>query len=286
MQSENSTSATGATAQSGLGRTGNLRTRIISALVLGPVVLLAVYLGGWVFEVLILTFAVLAVAEWTRLVEPDRSRWVASLPVAAVAAVLIADFIMGAALSLLLAAILTVALLGYAWMSHSDHRWLFSFGIPYIVFGSVSLIWVRGHPEDGLGLLIYLLFCIWATDIGAYAAGKSIGGPKLAPRISPKKTWAGLIGGMLSAAAFGAGVAVAFDAERPWLAAVLGMVLAVVGQIGDLFESGIKRRFDVKDSGRLIPGHGGLLDRVDGLIVAAPVFALFHATLGKALAWW
>lgn len=132
-----------------------------------------------------------------------------------------------------------------------------------------------------MGLLIYLLFCIWATDIGAYAAGKSIGGPKLAPRISPKKTWAGLVGGMLSAAAFGAGVAVAFDAERPWLAAVLGMVLAVVGQIGDLFESGIKRRFDVKDSGRLIPGHGGLLDRVDGLIVAAPVFALFHATLGK-----
>jgi phosphatidate cytidylyltransferase len=246
----------------------------------------AVYLGGWIFDVLILTFAVLAVAEWTRLVEPNRSVPMAILPVIAVGAVLFVDFVFGAGVSLLLGAALTAALLIYAWVSHAAHRWLLAFGIPYIAFGSVSLIWVREQPEIGLGLLIYVLFCIWATDIGAYAAGKSIGGPKLAPRLSPKKTWAGLIGGMASAALFGAGVAIAFGAAMPWLAALLGVVLAVIGQIGDLFESGIKRKYDVKDSGHLIPGHGGLLDRVDGLIVAAPVFALFHATIGKALGWW
>ena len=99
-------------------------------------------------------------------------------------------------------------------------------------------LWVRGVADDGLGLLIYLLFAVWATDIGAYAAGRAIGGPKLAPRISPKKTWAGLIGGMISAAVFGTGVALAFGAARPGLAALLAAVLAVVSQAGDLFRVG------------------------------------------------
>jgi phosphatidate cytidylyltransferase len=286
MQSENSTSATGATAPSGRGRSGDLRTRFLSALVLGPLVLLAVYFGGWIFQLLMLSFALLAAAEWVRLVEPNRSLLIASLAIAAVGAVLVADFAAGVELSLILATVLTVALFATATVGHAKHCRLLAFGIPYVVFGSIALLWVRGVDEDGLGLLIYLLFAVWATDIGAYAAGRTIGGPKLAPRISPKKTWAGLIGGMISAALFGAGVAFAFGAERPGFAALLAAVLAVISQAGDLFESGIKRHFDVKDSGRLIPGHGGLLDRVDGLIVAAPVFALFHAFLGKPLAWW
>jgi len=286
MQSENSTSATGATAPSGRGRAGDLRTRFLSALVLGPLVLLAVYFGGWIFQLLMLSFALLAAAEWVRLVEPERTLSIASLAITAVGAVLVADFAAGVEISLVLAAVLTVALFAAAAIGHAQHRRLLAFGIPYIVFGSIALLWVRGVPDDGLGLLIYLLFAVWATDIGAYAAGRTIGGPKLAPRISPKKTWAGLIGGMISAAVFGAGVALAFGAARPGFAALLAAVLAVVSQAGDLFESGVKRHYDVKDSGRLIPGHGGLLDRVDGLIVAAPVFALFHAFLGKALAWW
>jgi phosphatidate cytidylyltransferase len=233
-----------------------------------------------------LSFALLAAAEWVRLVEPERTLLIASLAITAVGAVLVADFVVGVEISLVLAAVLTVALFVAAAIGHAQHRRLLAFGIPYIVFGSIALLWVRGVPDDGLGLLIYLLFAVWATDIGAYAAGRTIGGPKLAPRISPKKTWAGLIGGMISAAVFGAGVALAFGAARPGFAALLAAVLAVVSQVGDLFESGVKRHYDVKDSGRLIPGHGGLLDRVDGLIVAAPVFALFHAFLGKAFAWW
>jgi phosphatidate cytidylyltransferase len=286
MQSENSTGATGATAPSGRGRAGDLRTRFLSALVLGPLVLLAVYFGGWIFQLLMLSFALLAAAEWVRLVEPERSLLIATLAITAVGAVLVADFVAGVEVSLALAALLTVGLFAVATLDHAQHRRLLAFGIPYIVFGSISLLWVRGIAEDGLGLLIYLLFAVWATDIGAYAAGRTIGGPKLAPRISPKKTWAGLIGGMISAAAFGAGVAVAYGAARPGFAALLAAILAVVSQVGDFFESGVKRYFDKKDSGHLIPGHGGLLDRVDGLIVAAPVFALFHATLGKFLEWW
>jgi phosphatidate cytidylyltransferase len=199
---------------------------------------------------------------------------------------MVGDFADGPGLAMMLVALMTAALLAAAWLSHARHRWLLAFGVPYIALGSVALVWVREDAAGGLGLLIYVLFAVWATDIGAYAAGKSIGGPRLAPRISPKKTWAGLIGGMLSAALVGAGVAAAFGAALPVVAALLGAVLAVVGQAGDLFESAIKRRYNVKDSGRLIPGHGGLLDRVDGLIVAAPVFALFHATLGNSLAWW
>jgi len=233
-----------------------------------------------------LCFALLAVAEWVRLVEPGCQLMTASLAIGGGGAVLVADFIVGVELSLVLAALLTLALFVVAGAGHARHRQLLAFGIPYIVFGSIALLWVRGVPDDGLGLLIYLLFAVWATDIGAYAAGRTIGGPKLAPRISPKKTWAGLIGGMIAAAAFGSGVALAFGAARPGFAALLAAGLAVVSQAGDLFESGVKRHFDVKDSGHLIPGHGGLLDRVDGLIVAAPLFALFHATLGKALEWW
>jgi len=245
-----------------------------------------VYFGGWVFQFVIFAFALLAVAEWVRLVEPGCAAVTAVLSVAAMAAVLIGDFVAGPGLSMALVAIMTAALLAVAWISHARHRWLLAFGIPYIALGSVALVWVRDDPSAGIGPLVYLLFAIWATDIGAYAAGRTIGGPRLAPRISPKKTWAGLIGGMLSAALVGAGVAAAFGADQPVVAALLGAVLAVVGQAGDLFESAIKRHFNVKDSGHLIPGHGGLLDRVDGLIVAAPVFALFHTTLGNSLAWW
>ena len=156
---------------------------------------------------------------------------------------------------------------------------------PVAILGAMAGLWFI-REQLGMTAALWVFGMVWATDIGAYAAGRTIGGPKLAPRISPKKTWAGLIGGMISAAAFGAGVAVAYGAARPGFAALLAAVLAVVSQAGDFFESGVKRYFDKKDSGHLIPGHGGLLDRVDGLIVAAPVFALFHATLGKVLEWW
>jgi len=127
---------------------------------------------------------------------------------------------------------------------------------------------------------------VWSTDIGGYVAGRTIGGPKLAPRISPNKTWSGFAGAIVGAVIFGGLVALLFGAEMPLLAGAFAGVLAIVAQMGDLFESAIKRKFGVKDSGRLIPGHGGMLDRVDGLIAAAPVLAVFHSTLGETVGWW
>lgn len=163
-----------------------------------------------------------------------------------------------------------------------DRRLLAALGAPYVVIGCAAL-WVLAAGPEGRTALFYVVLAVWATDIGAYAAGRAIGGPKLAPRLSPKKTWAGLIGGMTAAALAGAGVALA--AGGPIVAAAaLAAALAVVGQAGDLFESWSKRRAGVKDSGRLIPGHGGLLDRIDGLLAAAPAFAAHQAAFGPLFA--
>ncbi len=146
-------------------------------------------------------------------------------------------------------------------------------GLAYVAIPCASLVWLRGQ-EEGLWLTLSLLLTIWATDIGAYFAGRYIGGAKLAAEISPNKTWSGLGGGMLAAALI-MSLSTTFSpfpenaANGLWL----GLFLAVISQAGDLFESWLKRRAGVKDSGALIPGHGGLLDRVDGLILPAPLFA-------------
>ncbi len=150
-----------------------------------------------------------------------------------------------------------------------------SAGAVYSLAPAIALALIR-DGQSGL-ILIFLLFAIvWATDIGAYFAGRSIGGPKLAPAISPKKTWSGFFGGLISAIIvallllnyFGfLGVSMSI-----LVAGTVAGILSVLSQLGDLFESWIKRRFDVKDSGQLIPGHGGIMDRVDGLVVAAVAF--------------
>lgn len=287
MRSKSSTDGTAGTGPSARGRNPDLLVRTASALVLGPAVLLLAYLGGWFFGGLVLLLAAGAVVEWVRLVAPGRRGGaMLLLALAGTTGMLLAALLVDAGTGLAVAAVATLLLYAGARHGGAAHPGLLAFAIPYVGIGSLALVWLRERPEVGLGLLAYLLLVIWATDIGAYAAGRTIGGPKLAPRISPKKTWAGLLGGMVAAAAVGYAVAVAFAAAGSGLAALLGAGLAVVGQAGDLFESAIKRRFDAKDSGRLIPGHGGLLDRIDGLIAAAPVFALFHAAWGASASWW
>jgi len=153
-------------------------------------------------------------------------------------------------------------------------------GMVYVAAPCASLLWLRslefaGQTCGGFMLTLYVIACVCATDIGAYFAGRKIGGAKLAPTISPNKTWAGLWGGMAAAALTG-GI-LSFFIPYPTTtigSAALGLVLAVVAQAGDLLESWMKRRAGVKDSGTLIPGHGGLLDRVDGYVFTLPVFAL------------
>lgn len=242
------------------------------------------WLGGWPFRLLLAGAALIAVREWVVIVGGTaRNPMVLPLALGSAALAFAAGLVAGPPVGVAAALVLAVVV-GWSAAGH-DRGWMAA-GLPYVILGAIGLDWLRESPHGGLGLLLYVMLAVWATDIGAYAAGRSIGGPKLAPRLSPKKTWAGLIGGVVSSALAGALVALAVGAARPGVAALIGAVLAVVAQAGDLFESAVKRRYGVKDSGTLIPGHGGLLDRIDGLLTAAAALALFHAAAGEVLAWW
>lgn len=152
-------------------------------------------------------------------------------------------------------------------------------GVPYFGLGAAALLWLRAGPGSGQRAVLFVMLVVWASDIGAYAAGRLVGGPLLAPSISPGKTWAGALGGLLAASAVG------FAGLHPG-SALLAAALGISAQAGDLMESAMKRGFGVKDSGWLIPGHGGLLDRFDGLLTAAPAAAALALLAGRtALGW-
>jgi phosphatidate cytidylyltransferase len=159
------------------------------------------------------------------------------------------------------------------------------FGFIYIGAALLALLWLRHQPILGRETVLWLVACVWATDIGAYFVGSLVGGAKLAPTISPGKTWSGLIGGMCWAAVASALAGLLFGQGETWTLALIGTVLGVVSQLGDLMKSHAKRRAGVKDSGRLIPGHGGILDRVDGLIAVLVVVALARLAFGGQWPW-
>lgn len=146
----------------------------------------------------------------------------------------------------------------------------------YSIAAVLALLWLRHQPSFGRETILWIVLCVWATDIGAYFLGSLAGGAKLAPSISPSKTWSGLVGGMGFSAVVSSACGLAFSAGETPVLALAGVAIAVVAQAGDLFESAAKRRAGVKDSGRLIPGHGGLLDRIDGLIAALVAIAVLR----------
>ena len=260
----------------------NLQIRILSALALAPPVLAALYFGPPYSDLLILIAGSLGAWEWARLCRRGTFGLAGAMAVVAVALALIAGSLGYQAVGFLVVAAGTLAgwFMGRSEMSASAARWL-GFGVLYLGLACLAFQWLRQDLQDGLKLVIWLVAVVWATDIGAYFAGRGIGGPKLAPKISPNKTWAGLIGGMAAAAL----VSLAFVALNKsevsiFLVAVLGAILAAVSQMGDLLESSLKRRFDAKDSSNLIPGHGGVLDRADGLLAASLGLALLKMGLG------
>ncbi len=157
--------------------------------------------------------------------------------------------------------------------------------IGYTLAALLALLWLRHQPGQGRETILWIVLCIWATDVGAFVVGRLAGGAKLAPRISPGKTWSGLVGGMAWAAVTSAAISYALDIGDTIALAAMGAALAVVGQIGDLIESAAKRSAGVKDSGTLIPGHGGLLDRIDGLIAVLVVVALIRLMVGGDWPW-
>lgn len=245
-----------------------LATRIVSSVLMLPPMVAAIWFGGPVFIALIVALAAVLIWEWHGLLAAELklpSRVAISGTAALVAA---CAWSVGFAFGFFgLAAVVVVLLRG---KRRGLDLALLGFGPIYIGLPAVALMLLRA--EFGFGATLWVFVLVWATDIGAYAFGRTIGGPKLMPRVSPNKTWAGLGGGMFCAAMVGvAGLGIADLAQVPWpILALLGAVLAVIAQLGDLFESAIKRRVGAKDSSRLIPGHGGLLDRVDGLLTAAP----------------
>ncbi|MDE2379181.1 phosphatidate cytidylyltransferase, partial [Bradyrhizobium sp.] len=162
-----------------------------------------------------------------------------------------------------------IGILGLAWIGFlaSGKRGWAAAGFLYAVAALAASVLLRQDPVNGFAALMFVLLLVWATDIGGYFAGRSIGGPKLWPRVSPKKTWAGALGGFGASLAVAAGFA-AFGLGKAVPLLSLAAILSVVSQCGDLFESSVKRRFGVKDSSHLIPGHGGLMDRLDGFIAA------------------
>ena len=262
-----------------------LALRAVSAAVLIPVALAAVWIGGWALGGLAAAAAALMLREWLRLAETD-----AFWPLLTLALAIAATAIGLAGLKLFGAALLAIAsgaaLMGIvAGLAGSAASWA-ALAIPYIVLPAVAILWLRAEPAGGAGVVFWMLAVVWATDVGAYAVGRTIGGPKLIPRLSPGKTWAGLIGGVVAAVIVGLATPILVPEAPAMTLAVLGAGLAVVEQVGDLAESAFKRRFRVKDTANLIPGHGGALDRLDGLLFVAPAVAGLALIWPELRSWW
>jgi phosphatidate cytidylyltransferase len=256
----------------------DLRVRIVAGVVMAAVALAALWLGDLFFWALVSAAGLLMMAEWAGLMKAPRWKTVVALVVAAGALSLAggvaadkAEWVASAADPLGdLVGIIGGAALVLGLLTLSGRL---GWGLLYAVIPAVGLVYLR--EQQGFALALWTLAVVWATDIGAYFAGRAIGGPKLAPRLSPNKTWAGLIGGMAAAALVGA--AIAGGAGLPVRLLWLGGVMAVFAQGGDLFESWLKRRAGVKDSGAILPGHGGVLDRLDGLVPVASLTAVLAA---------
>lgn len=220
------------------GRWGDFSARIVSALVLAPIGIVCVWVGGIAFTVIVAAVMLGLAVEWLGLCR--RSRWPTLRPA----------------------------------------------GLVYVALAGAAMLWLRDDPVAGRADVLFLLLIVWAGDIGAYLVGRWVGGPRLAPQISPGKTWSGAVGGLLAAVAAGLLAAHVLSNAATWRAVAVAAALAVVAQAGDLLESFVKRRLKVKDSGHLIPGHGGLFDRLDSVLAAAPVAALLALTLGRGVVLW
>lgn len=245
----------------------DLQKRILSGVAVAAIALLAVYAGPVPFAVLTLLISAVMSWEWGRVVRSegfDTIGWVHMISVA-LAAILAGLGMAGLAVAAIITGAITVLALSFGGTTTQ----LSSLGVFYTGLPLVSLIWLRCDEPLGFLAVVFVLLVVAVTDTAAFASGKLAGGPKLAPTISPGKTWAGLIGGVVSA-----GIAAALFSRVTgtgsiyWLAA-LGLILGLVAQAGDLGESALKRRFGLKDASDLIPGHGGFMDRMDGIVTAA-----------------
>ena len=275
-------------------RIGNLALRVLSALVMAPVAIAAVWMGSWVFALFWLGAALLVLWEWIHLVAGPRHTLMFSASASALAVAALVEFRERPITAMLLIVLGAIASLIFA--QRRDRLWVTA-GIGYAGALLLAPMFLRADPDYGLFALLLLFAVVWTTDVMAYFAGRAFGGPKLCPAISPKKTWSGAIGGTICATVLavllprilGAVAPVEFAASvkfvHPGVLAIIGVMLSVLAQLGDLLESWIKRRFGAKDASHLIPGHGGVMDRLDGFwaaAVAAGLVGLIHGGLSNA----
>lgn len=265
-----------------------MTTRLLSALIMAALALGSVLVSIWTFVALVIAAGVAVSWEWGRLIRQAGFDAIAVLQSAAVTVVAVGVALSRPGLALIAAAL---ALAGTGFLGFSSATLVWSLlGIAYSVLPAWSMVWLRSDLTVGATALLYLLVVAWTTDTASYAGGRLIGGPKLAPRISPQKTWSGLLAGILTPALVGYGFALFLKDTSAWRLALVSMVIASACQVGDLSESAIKRRFGTKDMSNLIPGHGGLLDRIDGLLIAAIAAALIAlrdpANPGRGLLIW
>ena len=257
----------------------NLLMRVVAALVLAPLAIAIVYAGGLLWIAAVTAVVIGIYLEWLSVVGVARTTRVVAPGITALA---VAGFCLMAGRIDAALAVLAIGLVVSALMAPDRRNWVAS-GFLYAAAAEVASVMVRldADAAKGFAALMLVLLIVWVTDIGGYFAGRGIGGPKLWPRVSPKKTWAGAIGGFGASLAVAAGFA-AFGLGKTGPLLLLAAVLSVVSQLGDLFESAVKRRFGVKDSGQIIPGHGGLLDRLDGFVAAVVLAAIFGFLRGGA----
>ena len=253
---------------------GGLKSRFITAILALPIVLFILWQGGLPFTAFVAIVCIIMGIEWINIISKE----------AKLTQVLMSAFLMlialashdgfGTGLGFYVFGVLVSVGLSLLFGVKLS---LLGGGFAYIGAATLSIILLRSI-DNGLWLVFFVFWVVWATDVMAYVFGKTIGGPKLAPVISPNKTWAGLVGGVMGAAIIGAAMSLFITNTTPVYLIVFGGILAVISQIGDLFESSLKRKYDVKDSGGILPGHGGMLDRLDGMLaVAITVFLLLIA---------
>ena len=246
---------------------------MVTALVLIPAALIAVAIGGPLYSAVIAGMTIFLIFEWTRLVRgAELQRGFYALALTAIVAVTLAAA--GRTWSALIAAAVGGLLATFfEWPKRGPDSWPLV-GAGYLIGPAVATLWLRAIPGQGFALTLFVFVVVWGADSGAYVAGRSLGGPKLIPKVSPNKTWSGAIGGLLTGGVLGGIVALIADlgAFVPWFG--VGLVLALASIVGDIAESQLKRSYGVKDSGSAFPGHGGVLDRLDGFLFAVPALAI------------
>lgn len=253
----------------------NLRLRVLAGLILAPLTIGLAYAGGWPWAVLVTLATIGMLVEW--LVIVGLSGRVAIISGGAAVLALTGVSAAGGRFDGSLAEI-AIGLIVIGGLASGKRGWAAT-GLFYAAAAQIAAILLRHDASFGFSALLFVLLVVWATDIGGYFAGRGIGGPKLWVRVSPKKTWAGALGGLLGSLLVAAGFVAAGIGKLSSLL-LLGAILSVVSQLGDLFESAVKRHFGVKDSSNIIPGHGGLLDRLDGFVAAIVLAAVIGVIRG------